>query len=112
MFPNYVSVPESKYMFKNIERKQKLIDQRHQIFMKNQAAKEGKDLDGKGGFKHSANMLFGSQFLREVYADDDKSNSHIHEKKDSLLGDKKGTGKNTAINLKAFETPTVNMRMK
>lgn len=29
VFPNYVSVPESKYMFKNIERKQKLIDQRH-----------------------------------------------------------------------------------
>ena len=26
VFPNYVSVPESKYMFKNIERKQKLID--------------------------------------------------------------------------------------
>jgi hypothetical protein len=29
VFPNYVSIPESKYMFKNIERKQKLIDQRH-----------------------------------------------------------------------------------
>jgi len=26
VFPNYVSLPESKYMFKNIERKQKLID--------------------------------------------------------------------------------------
>ena len=36
VFPNYVSVPESAYMFKNIERKQKLIDQRHQIFLKNQ----------------------------------------------------------------------------
>lgn len=28
VFPNYVSIPESKYMFKNIERKQKLIDDR------------------------------------------------------------------------------------
>lgn len=26
VFPNYVTLPESKYMFKNIERKQRLID--------------------------------------------------------------------------------------
>jgi len=77
VFPNYVSVPESKYMFKNIERKQKLIDQRHQVFIKNQA-KEGKDMDGKAAaYKHSANMLFGSQFLKEVYADEDKSMSRV-----------------------------------
>ena len=31
VFPNYVSLPESKYMFKNIERKQKLIDDRIHI---------------------------------------------------------------------------------
>lgn len=75
VFPNYVSVPESKYMFKNIERKQKLIDQRHQIYLHKQQ-KEGKDKDEKtGAYKHSANMLFGSQFLKEVYADDDKSMS-------------------------------------
>ena len=76
VFPNYVSVPESKYMFKNIERKQKLIDQRHQIYLQKQQAKEGKDKDKDdktGAYKHSANMLFGSQFLKEVYADDDKS---------------------------------------
>lgn len=29
VFPNYVSLPENKYMFKNIERKQKLIDEKH-----------------------------------------------------------------------------------
>jgi len=29
VFPNYVVLPESKYMFKNIERKQKLIDEKH-----------------------------------------------------------------------------------
>ena len=77
VFPNYVSVPESKYMFKNIERKQKLIDQRHQVFMKNQAAKDGTDNDGKGANHKHSNMLFGSQFLREVYADDDKSMSRV-----------------------------------
>ena len=74
VFPNYVSIPESKFMFKNIERKQKLIDQRHQIYMKNQATKEGKDDEG---FKQSANMLFGSQFLKEVYANDENSMSRI-----------------------------------
>ena len=29
VFPNYVSLPESKYMFKNIERKQRAIDEKH-----------------------------------------------------------------------------------
>jgi hypothetical protein len=28
VFPNYVLLPENKYMFKNIERKQRLIDER------------------------------------------------------------------------------------
>ena len=78
VFPNYVSVPESKYMFKNIERKQKLIDQKHQIYVKNQANKElqrdGQDADS---YKQNANMLFGSQFLKEVYANDDKSMSRV-----------------------------------
>ena len=40
VFPNYVTVPESKFMFKNIERKQKLIDQRHQQLLKNQKKDE------------------------------------------------------------------------
>ena len=34
VFPNYVAIPESKYMFKNIERKQKIIDEKHDIFSK------------------------------------------------------------------------------
>ena len=28
VFPNYVSIPENKYMFKNIERKQRMIDEK------------------------------------------------------------------------------------
>jgi len=28
VFPNYVVLPENKYMFKNIERKQRMIDER------------------------------------------------------------------------------------
>ena len=30
VYPNYVVIPENKYMFKNIEKKQKLIDEKHQ----------------------------------------------------------------------------------
>ena len=52
--------------------------------MKNQAANAAKDggADGNeqtahGNYKQSANMLFGSQFLKEVYASDDKSMSRV-----------------------------------
>jgi len=31
VFPNFVCLPESKYMFKNIQKKQKLIDEQYQI---------------------------------------------------------------------------------
>ena len=31
VFPNYVAIPESRYMFKNIQKKQKLIDDQYQI---------------------------------------------------------------------------------
>lgn len=33
VFPNYVNLPENKYMFKNIERKQKYWDSRQQFLM-------------------------------------------------------------------------------
>lgn len=48
-----------------------------------QGTKEEKEKNEKlAAYKHSANMLFGSQFLKEVYADDDKSMSRasIHLK--------------------------------
>jgi hypothetical protein len=34
VFPNYVSLPESSYMFKNIERKQKIIDEKQKNLIK------------------------------------------------------------------------------
>ena len=79
VFPNYVTVPESKLMFKNIERKQKLIEQRHQQLLKNQKKDENdvkqNQLDEQNLEKHSklySNLMFHSQFLKEVFADDDK----------------------------------------
>lgn len=38
VFPNYVNLPENKFMFKNIERKQKIIDDKIRHF-ENKAAK-------------------------------------------------------------------------
>lgn len=35
-------------------------------------------------YKHSANILFGSQFLREVY-EDDSSFSNVIEKRERIL---------------------------
>lgn len=40
VFPNYFVLPENKYMFKNIERKQRLIDEKKQILSDNQAKKK------------------------------------------------------------------------
>lgn len=31
VFPNYVILPENKYLFKNIERKQKVIDEKQRV---------------------------------------------------------------------------------
>ena len=36
VFPNYVALPENKYMFKNIERKQRLIDEKQKIMINKQ----------------------------------------------------------------------------
>ena len=33
VFPNYVVLPESKYMFKNIERKQRMIDEKQRCLL-------------------------------------------------------------------------------
>ena len=33
VYPNYISIPESKYMYKNIERKQRMIDEKQQFMM-------------------------------------------------------------------------------
>jgi hypothetical protein len=45
VFPNYVILPESKYMFKNIERKQRQIDEKHRHFMEIEEGGEQSDED-------------------------------------------------------------------
>ena len=42
VFPNYVVLPESKYMFKNIERKQRMIDEKQRCLLEMQQSKKKK----------------------------------------------------------------------
>lgn len=66
-----MSLPESKYMFRNIQKKQKLIDDQF-----NRAAKNNKNEDGntnesqdkaKASLLNSANKLFTSGFIESVW---------------------------------------------
>jgi len=55
VFPNFIALEEKKYMFKNIERKQKAIDTRHRQQQEN--LKKNKDKN---------NNLFTRKFLEEI----------------------------------------------
>lgn len=62
VFPNYVALPrEARYLFKNIERKQKLIDTRNRRV----AEKEEKKKRGTPG-KPKTSMLITSEFRAEL----------------------------------------------
>lgn len=43
VFPNYITLPESKYMFKNIEKKQRFIDDQQRLVQKIQKEKVEKE---------------------------------------------------------------------
>ena len=58
VFPNYVVLPENKYMFKNIERKQKLIDEKHQLGVERQEPVRREQEEAKTlGHPANASML-------------------------------------------------------
>lgn len=50
VFPNYITLPENKIMFKNIERKQRYIDEKQRIAQKIQKQKEERQIK-KMGYK-------------------------------------------------------------
>ncbi|TNV86732.1 hypothetical protein FGO68_gene17483 [Halteria grandinella] len=78
VFPNYVALPaESKYMFKNIERKQKLIDERHQQIIERQERQKQEQEEARAlgvaldssvvhRMRMSKNLIFGSQFMNDL----------------------------------------------
>lgn len=74
VFPNYVVLPESKYMFKNIERKQRMIDEKQKY--KNEQEKRLKNRverkSNNGGFSdlldssESIEKIFNTKFVESI----------------------------------------------
>jgi hypothetical protein len=62
VFPNYVCLPESKYMFKNIQRKQKLIDEQYQ----HQEVVQKRQAEGKDGMWSEDDRMFNTKFVNSV----------------------------------------------
>ena len=69
VFPNYIVLPESKYMFKNIERKQRIIDDVQRYHQNKQKTKKKKtkfsDLLGNSS-DTSNDHLFKSDFMDQI----------------------------------------------
>ena len=61
VFPNYVVLAESKYMFKNIERKQRLIDDKQKILLNQQNKKKGTT-----NTSYEKNRMFNTEFIDSV----------------------------------------------
>jgi hypothetical protein len=71
VFPNYVNLPESKYMFKNIERKQKFIDDKQRALDEIERQKDNKN---KHHFSDlladSTEHMFSSHFMDSILKQD------------------------------------------
>ena len=74
VFPNFITLPESKYMFRNIQRKQRLIDEQYNTKpAKNRDLEDGKAHDrsqrghNRVSMLHSSNKLFNTEFIDSVW---------------------------------------------
>ena len=88
VYPNYVAIPqESRFMFKNIERKQKLIDQRNKRI---QEFKDNKKSGKKTKQTAENSNIFTQQFRKEltkyIMEPSKKEESVFNEKFSHLLG--------------------------
>lgn len=75
VFPNYVNLPENKYMFKNIERKQKYWDSRQQYIMD----KEEQNQAGLDQSKDKKTYMFDEWFIHSVL------NMSVNQNNDSTV---------------------------
>jgi len=62
VFPNYVVLPESKFMFKNIERKQRLIDEKQKYMVD----KQGRSKPAGSQKATDNSRLFNTRFVESV----------------------------------------------
>jgi len=75
IFPNYLSIPESKYLYKNIRKKQKLIDKLNQIEEENKI-----------------------NHLNQLKKIEERNNRAKKEKRNNSNNDETSSGKNTIFN--------------
>ena len=68
IFPNYIILPESKYIFKNIQRKQRVIDNQQDL-----EDKQKKIQKGLIQMKNDSNIIFNSQVLYSILEQTDTS---------------------------------------
>ena len=75
VFPNYVSLPENKFMFKNIERKQKFIDDKQRAI---EDIARAKDKKNKHHFSdllaESTEHMFSTKFMDSIIKQDEELN--------------------------------------
>ena len=72
VFPNYVTLPENKYLFKNIEKKQKLIDEKNRYLQEKQEKafreQNGFDLGRSAGKNSKHKDRFSSHNISSEYS--------------------------------------------
>ena len=75
IFPNYVVLPESKYIYKNIQKKQKIIDLQQEQEEKLEKIKSGliNEKDWGGG-KNNLNNLFNTKEMNSILGQTNTSN--------------------------------------
>ena len=75
IFPNYVILPESKYIYKNIQKKQKVIDIQQEQEDKLEKLKSGiKNEKDRGGGKNSIYKLFNTKEINSILGQTNTSN--------------------------------------
>ena len=62
IYANYTVIPESKYMYKNIKRKQKMIDQ-----MQNNKNNESEEEEDEDSNEDMSNTVFSSRVMNSIY---------------------------------------------
>ena len=102
IYANYTVIPESKYMYKNIKRKQKMIDQ-----MQNNGINESEYEDYEESNEEMSNTVFSSKILNSIYK---KTFTTLNK---SEIGGNSEQSINDFINkIKNIENKTNNANMK
>ena len=75
VFPNYVTIPENKFMFKNIERKQKFIDDKQRA-LDEQNKRNQNEKRNNGHFSdlldNNSEHMFSSKFMDSIMKQDEE----------------------------------------